>query len=76
MKTFCRVFLKGEPVRWFDFPIANAAAFLPFISQMRFEGFATTDRAYIALSEVAGAVVMEMPDSEQPIDFTKARAMQ
>jgi hypothetical protein len=50
---FIRVFLKGEPTRWTDFPLPANGNFHNFISRMRFEGFIVDDSRYIALDQVA-----------------------
>ena len=75
MKKYCRVFLKGEPMRWFDFPMADDAADLfAFMAQTRFEGFASSAKGFIAYDEIRAAMFIETADGpEQTVDYTKAR---
>ena len=73
MKKYVRIFLKGEPVRWFDFPIAEGANFHSFIMQMRFEGYVLGELGYIVHDEVRGAMLIQLAEGEAPLDFTKAR---
>jgi hypothetical protein len=73
VKKFVRVFLKGEPVRWFDFPIPEGGNFHSFIMQMRFEGYVLGEAGYIVHDEVRGAMLIQLAEGEAPIDFTKAR---
>ena len=50
--NFVRVFLRGEPVRWFDFPLATGTRFQDFVMQTRFEGFVIGEFGYIVHEEV------------------------
>lgn len=68
MKKFVRVFLKGEPVRWFDFQLADNANLHLFVMQMRFEGFAINSHGYIVESEVKACMLIETAS-----DLTKAQ---
>ena len=52
MNQFVRVFLKGTPVRWFDFPLATGSNFHSFVMQARFEGFVIGAQGYIVHDEI------------------------
>ena len=48
MKKYARVFLKGEPIRWFDFPLNDASTgIFEFIGQARHEGGAIMQYGFI-----------------------------
>lgn len=38
MNKYCRVFLKGDPLRWFDFPYGPNETFASKVMSARFEG--------------------------------------
>lgn len=52
MNQFVRVFMKGEPMRWFDFPLPTGSSFHAFAAQARFEGFVIGDAGYIVYDEI------------------------
>ena len=47
MKKYARVFLRGDTVRWFDFPLVENGTLLGFIGQARHEGGALMDYGFI-----------------------------
>jgi len=47
MKKYARVFLKGEPIRWFDFPLPEGGNILSFLGQARHEGGAMMEFGFI-----------------------------
>lgn len=51
MNQYVRVFLKGEPVRWFDLPL-QTGNFHAFVMQARFEGFVIGQYGYIVHEEI------------------------
>ena len=57
MSQFVRVFLKGEPVRWFDYPLPTGHNFKAFVMQVRFEGFVLGDFGYIVNDEIRGMML-------------------
>jgi hypothetical protein len=52
MKNYVRVFLKGEPMRWFDFPIEQGGTLFAFNAQALFEGFAIGATGMIAYDQI------------------------
>lgn len=64
MNKYVRVFLKGEPVRWFDFPLLTGN-FHSFVMQARFEGFVIGQTGYIVHDEIKAMMLIE---TAQPIN--------
>jgi hypothetical protein len=59
MKKYCRVFLKGEPMRWFDFPLDPNGTLFAFVAQMRFEGYAMSEAGMIVYDEVRAVMLIQ-----------------
>lgn len=59
MNQFVRVFLKGEPMRWFDFPLSPGGNFHSFVAQARFEGFVLGTRGYIVHAEIRAMMLCQ-----------------
>lgn len=59
MNQFVRVFLKGEPMRWFDFPLQTGSSFHVFVSQARFEGFVVSSTGYIVHDEIRAMMLCQ-----------------
>ena len=59
MNKYVRVFLKGDPVRWFDFPLTGQANFHAFVMQARWEGFVLGTHGYIVHDEVRAMMLVE-----------------
>ena len=59
MNNYVRVFLKGEPVRWFDFPLAAGGNFRAFVMQARFEGFIINEFGYVVHEEVKAIILFQ-----------------
>ena len=59
MKKYARVFLKGEPMRWFDFPLDANDNLFAFVAQMRFEGYALSQQGMIVYDEVRAVMLIE-----------------
>ena len=59
MSSYIRVFLKGEPPRWFDFPLATGSNFHSFVMQARFEGFVINAHGYIVHDEIKAMMLCQ-----------------
>lgn len=59
MKKYARVFLKGDPVRWFDFPLQDGGTLIAFIGQSRFEGGALMEHGWIAYDQFAAVMLIQ-----------------
>jgi hypothetical protein len=59
MNQFVRVFMKGEPVRWFDFTLITGSNFRSFVLQARFEGFVLGTTGYIVHDEIKAMMLCQ-----------------
>lgn len=59
MNQYVRVFLKGEPVRWFDFALQTGGNFHAFVMQARFEGFVIGTHGYIVHDEIKAMMLCQ-----------------
>lgn len=59
MNKYVRVFIKGDPVRWFDFPLLTGSNFHSFVMQARFEGFVIGQTGYIVHDEIKAMMLIE-----------------
>ena len=66
MSKYARVFLKGEPMRWFDMPLDTGSSFHAFCAQMRFEGFVMSNTGFIVYDQVRAVMLIE---TTQPSSF-------
>lgn len=62
MKKYARVFLKGEPIRWFDFPLPDNGSLFNFIGQARHEGGAIMEHGWIAWDSFASVMLIQLAD--------------
>ena len=67
MNKVLRVFLKGEPNRWIDFPYPPGATFFGLLGQGKFEGWIIRDDRMVAYDSIAAAV--EITNGTAPISF-------
>ena len=66
MHPYVRVFLKGEPVRWFDFP-TEGKSFHSFVMQARFEGFIVGETGYLVHDQVLGMMLIHVDKPTQTL---------
>jgi hypothetical protein len=71
MNKYVRVFLKGEPVRWFDFPLTGQATFHSFVMQARFEGYVLGVHGYIVHNEIKGMMLIETAQPTTNLGFVQ-----
>ena len=67
MSSYVRVFLKGEPPRWFDFPLATGSNFHSFVMQARFEGFILGSHGYVVHDEIKAMMLIQTAEPVQTL---------
>lgn len=68
-----RVTLKQLPLVWIDHPLAEGVTFDMIVGQVRASGYFMNETAYLPHDSIASMMVVEFPDGEPAMDFTKAR---
>jgi hypothetical protein len=59
MNSYVRVFLKGEPKRFVDFPLEAGITFPGFVRQVKFEGYALGSHICIMDDQIAAMMLVQ-----------------
>jgi hypothetical protein len=65
MSKYCRVFIKGEPLRWFDFPYQQGETFVSFFMKSRFEGMFMGEIGAVPYDSMLCACEIQRPGGPQ-----------